>query len=519
MEKEFDWIKTIYGKITAQMKVCFVSAVVIGFVTHLFMLTHKLPNWDDINCFANAGATEYVGRWFLDFLKDAVTKWSNPWINGSISIFLLAFCCCLIVSILDLRSKTSAVLTALLVMTFPSVESTMAFMFTVDMYMFGLFLILLGVYLTRKFKLGFIPAVILCILGMGTYQAYICFAITLFIFCIFLDAYHGKEGKELLVNIIKAVGVLLAGTVLYIGVSHLINPNLVNSEYAGAGEMGRISLTELPIEAARSYKRLLEYFVIKPYSFVTKPEWIANIIICLLIVVCFIWLMVSKKLWKKKLHFAVCLLTMAAAPLGIAFIYVMSPKASFSTLMMFQYVLVYILLLVLLEGLFRENGAYKIKQAAGILSVCLLVFVGCSHYVLAGEAYFRMELAKERVSAYYNRLLTRLELEGYRQGEAFLVLGHSQAGDEKYLPPEYYEMEDGKFADLSGISPEYGMLSSGVRENFFRVYFGAEVPYVEESQKEEILKSETFNEMPVYPQEGCVERINGIWVLKISEGQ
>lgn len=522
MEKEFDCLKELYKKIPRQLVICFVTAVAAGFFTHLYMLTHKLPNWDDVTCFADAGSTNYLGRWMLEVLKDVLTKYSNPWLNGSVAVFLLAACCCLIVSILELKSTTSAVLVPFVIVTFPSMASTMAFMFTVDMYLFGLLLILLGVYLTRKYKYGFLAGILLCILGLGTYQAYICFAIGLFIFCIFLDALHGRETKVLFLNIIKAVGVLGVSVVLYIIASRLIFPDIVNTEYAGAGSMGKIVLSELPREVARCYKRLLEYFILKPFSFVSKPAHVVNILVCLMLGVLLVWLMAAKQLYRKKLHFAVCLLTVAAAPLGIAFVYVMSPDASFSMLMFFQYVLVYIFLMVLVENLWKEKTDKRelpVKRAASIFSACLLLFTGCFHYVVTGEAYFRMDMAKERVDAYYNRLLVRLEEAGYEQGDAFLILGHSQDGDYLRLPPEHYTMEDEKYEDFSGISPEYGILTAGVRENYMRVYFGMEVPWLEEEEKNAVLESSLFQEMPVYPKDGCVKEINGIWVIKISEGQ
>lgn len=522
MGREFDCLKELYKKIPRQQVICFITAIASGFFTHLYMLTHKLPNWDDVNCFADAGATRNVGRWMLDVLKDTLSKYSNPWLNGSVAILFLALCCCLILCILELKSTTSAVLVPFVVMTFPSVASTMTFMFTVDMYLFGLLLILLGVYLTRRYRYGFGAGIVLCILGLGTYQAYICFAIGLFIFCIFLDALQGRQIKNLLLNMGKAVAVLGVSVFSYIMLSRLIFPDIVNTEYAGAGAMGKIVLSELPREIARCYKRLLEYFILKPFSFVSAPAHIVNILVCLLLAGLFVWLMAAKKMYRKKFHFTICILTMAAAPLGIAFVYVMSPQASFSMLMFFQYVLVYVFLMVLVENLWKERAEGKflsVKKAVSILASCLLLLTGCFHYVVTGEAYFRMDMAKERVDAYYNRILAKLEAEGYEHGDAFLILGHSQDGDELLLPPEHYMMEDEKYADFSGISPEYGILTSGVRENYMRIYFGMEVPRLDEKEKNAALESGQFEKMPVYPKEGCVEKINGIWVIKISEGQ
>lgn len=519
MTEECDFLKNLYKKIPAQVKVCFVVAIITGFLTHLYMLTHKLSNWDDVNCFSNAGVTSLVGRWMLEYLKSIPTSWSNPWLNGSIAILLIAISCCLVVSILELKSMTSTVLVPVLFMTFPSVASTMTFMFTVDMYMLGMFFAILAVYLTKKYKYGFLAGSVLIIFSLGIYQAYICFAITLFIFWLFKEALHKKDHKKLCISIGKAVGVLAVSVVLYILVSKLICPNMSDSNYAGTAQMGQISLMELPRLIARSYKRILEYFIFKPFSYISKAGWIVNILVCLMLGVCFVWVMAVRKMWKDKISFAVCVLTMLAAPLGMAFIYVMSPQANYSALMMYQYVLVYVLLLLFIENVWKEQVKVFAKKAVGVIAAVLLVLTAGFHYTVTEEAYFRMDLSMTRVTEYYNRLLTRLELEGYESGDAFLIMGHSQAGDDKLLPPEHYSMDDDKFEDFSGISPEYGILTAGVRENFIRIYFGMDVPFVNDEEKETIVQNEEFKEMPVYPKEGCVQKIGDIWVIKISEGQ
>lgn len=519
MEAEFDFLKKLYKKIPAQIKVCFVTAMVTGFLTHLYMLTHKLPNWDDVNCFSNAGSISTVGRWMLQYLKDVPTNWSNPWINGSVAIFLIAISCCLVISVLELKSMTSAVLVPVLFMTFPSVASTMTFMFTVDMYMLGLVFAILAVYLTKKYKYGFLAGGLLLICSLGIYQAYICFSITLFIFLIFQEALQKKQQKALWISIGKAVGVLAVSVVLYILVTKLLCPTMSENDYAGAANMGKISLSELPILVGRSYKRILEYFILKPFSYVSKAAWMVNIFVCVMLGICFVWLMVSKKMWTDRGAFIICILTMVMAPLGIAFFYVMSPEAHYSTLMMYQYVLVYVLLLVFAENMWKESIHSAVKKTVGIVITVLLLLTAGFSYTITGEAYFRMDMSMTRVTAYYNRLLTRLESEGLEYGEPFLIMGHSQAGDDKLLPPEYYSMNDEKFADFSGISPEYGILTAGVRENFMRVYFGLDVPWVSDAEKEDILQSKEFKEMAIYPKEGCVQKINDVWVIKVSEGQ
>lgn len=534
MVQEMDTIKRIWDKLPRQYFICFFTGLVTGFLTHALMLTNKLPNWDDVNSFGAFGSGMHVGRWFLIPMHSMNGVWSNPWVNGSISIILIAAASCLILSCLELRSTTSAVLTPMILVTFPSVASTMTFMFTVDMYMAGLVMVCLGVWLCRNYKFGFLGAIPLFVLSLGTYQAYICFAISLLIIGIFLSAIHEAPFKKLASEIGKAVLALAGSVLIYMIVTRIVNPEIGNSDYAGIGSMGQISLAELPRMTARCYKRVLEYFTYRPFSFVTPSAQAVNILICILLLFLFSCLVFRKKLWSKKWNFAAALLTIAVLPVGIAFVYIMSPEASFSMLMFFQYALVYLLLLVFLEQYGDERkkllpssgGAGKTAKwiskngfrALSAACAALLFFTAYRNYVVTGEAYFRMYMANERVGAYFNRILAALEMTpGYREGDEFAVLGHVQDNDDQYTLPEHYPMDDERYADFLGISPEFGLLTEGVRDNYIRIYFGYQAPYLGEDKKEALKATEEYKHMPVYPADGCIAKIDGTWVVKISD--
>ena len=130
----------------------FAVAVILGFVTHFYMLSHKLPNWDDINNFDTPGVSRLYGRWLLDVLQPLSGKYSVPAVNGVLAILFLGAAAVLLYRILELRSFLSGVLLSAILMTFPSLASTMCFMFTVDLYAMGLCICLLGVYALRNMK-------------------------------------------------------------------------------------------------------------------------------------------------------------------------------------------------------------------------------------------------------------------------------------------------------------------------------------------------------------------------------
>lgn len=57
-----DIIVQILEKIPRRIKACFLSGLGFGFLTHMVMLTHKLPNWDDLGNYNAFGVGGEFGR-------------------------------------------------------------------------------------------------------------------------------------------------------------------------------------------------------------------------------------------------------------------------------------------------------------------------------------------------------------------------------------------------------------------------------------------------------------------------
>ena len=50
---KFDILEKWNRKMPRHTRICLISGLLIGWLTHFYMFTHKLPNWDDLN---NIGA-------------------------------------------------------------------------------------------------------------------------------------------------------------------------------------------------------------------------------------------------------------------------------------------------------------------------------------------------------------------------------------------------------------------------------------------------------------------------------
>ena len=78
-------------------------------------------------------------------------------------------------------------------------------------------------------------------------------------------------------------------------------------------------------------------------------------------------------------------------------------------------------------------------------------------------------------------------------------------------------MDGGDLLDLEGATLEDHLFLTANRLPMARIFLGIDSPEVTAEERDAILTGAEFAGMPVYPQEGCVKKIDGIWVVKIAE--
>lgn len=302
---KFDLLAVWNKKIPKHTKICLLTGLLAGWITHFYMLSHKLVNWDDANNMSAYGSGDYLGRWFLKYIHPLGGIHSIPAVHGLLFILFIAVSACLILAITGIKSTTGAVLVPIVMMTFPSMASTMTFMFMAHTSGMGILMVCLAVYLLRRYRYGAIPCGVLLLCVLGIYQSYISFAITLMLMGMMNDLIQNdKDFKEVFKEGILCVVVLGVSVAFYMWLSHVIYPNLDNETYGGVGNMGQIALTQVPVLIARCYKRFLEFFLWKPFAFMTRTKQAANIGVSVLAVILFITIVIKRNYIK--MPFALC---------------------------------------------------------------------------------------------------------------------------------------------------------------------------------------------------------------------
>lgn len=523
----FDIFERLNSRISKHTRICFIAGLIIGWITHFYMFTHKLPNWDDLNCMGSFGSGDYLGRWFLKYIHPLGSIYSIPAVHGFLFILCLSIAACFVLEIVQIKSTTGAILVPAIMVTFPSVASTMTFMFMAHTSGIAILMVCIAVYLQHKYKYGWIPCIPVLICVLGTYQSYISIAIALMLMGMIIDLLKGADWWKTVKKGILCVIILGVSVVFYMILSHIIYPNIDNETYGGIGNMGKISVLEMPRLIGRCYKRFLEYFIWKPFEFVTHTSQVVNIIVCLLAIVLFVYLIIGKKMYSRKLDLILCCILCGFLPLAMAFVYFMAPEAPYSMLMLYSYSLVYIMVLALLELCMEEwqkknqisTAKWKINIKWALIAVtCVIIGISCyTDYLVTNRAYFRMDIAFQRVGNYFNRIVASVESQdGFQNGDDVTLIGNFYYKDNP-SSVEIDAMDSEDLRTFSGIALENGMITSGARDNFIRYYVGFNVLKLSEDEKKKIAETQEFKEMPDYPSEGSIRKIDNVWVVKLCE--
>lgn len=497
--------------IKKEWKVAMISTWLIGLLAHAYRFFNFLPIWDTMYNFDGTGATFTSGRWFLEYVGKISTDYDMPWVNGALSLFYLGCIVIMLIEVLEIKEHLWIILTAGLVVTFPSVTSTFAYMFTADGYMLAFLLAMLGVFLTEKYRFGFVAGMLCICLSMSTYQAYLSAALLfVWIICIKHLVIEEKSVWKL-IQLEYKQGIAVAGgavlnKVLTTVVNRLMGVSLVS--YQGINDVHLLELEDCIKAISRVQLWFRMFFQIGEqrkdnlYSVFNTGIFV---VILILTVVYVVW----KKLYKKPLELICLVAAYWCVPMLAYIIRFVSMEVSYHTLMVMCLVMVYVLLILFLANLEKLHINGNITRI--IKGISLIVLCGICYYNIlnANYAYFNMNLSYEKSYAVSSDILERIEeLEGFDGTQPIAITG-------------YYGKETDKFAK---ITPEIAGAANGIflreTDHYLAMWdycMGREYQGASLEQIEQLKETEDYQQMGTYPYANAVRIIDGVVVVKLPE--
>ena len=524
MKTPTEVVQNLNKYIKKEWKLAFLAAFVCGLLVHMPMLLSDIPNHDGLDSMYFDQNMITSGRWFLMVACGLTSYYTLPWLIGVLGMFWLAVTAVLLVEFLEVKDKCCIVLISGLLVSFPALSSTFAYVFTMDGYLLGLMLAVAAVLCVKKLRYGFLPGAVCLAFSLGTYQAYLPFAVILSIYGILVfmmeragERAHGGVLWENCKYALRYLYMGVLGLLLYYGILQLLLKiqgkeldtyqginSLENSPLAG----GLTSLLQMVVSMCRDF-----------FAFSLKGNVVINnglsLVAVWILLAATIWMVVRLAIregWWKRIWFYVLMILLAVGlPIATNLILVISPGVTYHLLMRYQWVLYLILPIAFVSRCHMVQKQADVGSAWALWSVVAAAVLLIGNYAVTDNiAYSNLHKRYEKTYAYCLRLLDRIEqTPGYYQGIPIAMIG--VVGNESYPTTDITQDVTG---NMIGMNGDVLLYTGDNYEIFIRNYLGATLNILPTEVMEEIYYSESYREMDSFPGANSVKLVDGVIYVK-----
>ncbi len=506
--------KQLYDKyksiIPVQTKVAFFSALIIGFITHAYGFINLMPSFDNVQAtMVHAEDMLFQGRWFQKYAALITSQYNMPWVNGIISILLLSFAITIIVALFKFKKTSSVILTVAILVSFPTIASNFSYLYMTDAFMVALLFSVLAVYISRRFvKFGFLISAIFICLSLGIYQAYICLSVALFVILPMISLIDKeKTNKEILFQGLKDIASLVIGVGLYyLMLKILLNYNNVElTNYQNIDQLNNVQILNFLPRIKEAYKGFFRYFTNHLFYYYSKPIAIANIVVGVLSILYIAVIFIKQKVYKDLVSFVIFVMLVGIMPLAIYSIGLISAQG-IHYLMIFPFSIIYVVLIKAGEDVSLISKNINVKNLTLWLTMLVAIIIFFSNFIFANKSYLVLKVRFNQSYAYATKLSVRIESdEDFHTGMPIAICGYSTVNH--YL--------DSKLTGFN-FKGRYMINKPISFYNFMWDYIGSDYNLVSTDELNKIMETAEYKAMPIYPENGSIKDVDGIFVVKLS---
>ena len=492
-------------------RLAFLSACAAAVTVHLYVFSNLLLGNDGASSAFTANEHLASGRWALEFFSSFSSVYQMPVVIGAISVVMLALTAVVTVRFLALSTPLCVVLTSALLVSFPSVACTFAYLFTADAYFIALFLAAAAAYLAKRFRRGWAAAVVLTAVSCGIYQAYLSYGAALLLFDCVLALLEGRETLgDVLRRGVRYLAVVICSLLLYYGIESalLAWKGASLTDYMGMDTIGGLHLRERIGAVPKAYETVWTYLRTQPFlSPLFRLARLGAALLCVGAVSCLLW-----RRRREPARLLTALLGLGLLPLALGSMAVLAYGAfTVHQLMIYAFALVLPFTLKCVELAWPPDGKRRLPRSLCALCCALLLW---NDFCVSNIGYHSLQLCYENTFALANRIAARIEvLEGYAQGSGAVAFIGSPARDlgRLYGNSGHYE----EFRPAIELMCRDLVLT----RDFLRHYTGLHIPDLSEEDRAAVRDSPEAAAMPCYPEAGSVLMVDGVAVVKFGPGR
>lgn len=450
-----------------------------------------------------------IGRWMMRYLSAVGGNVVMPAIFVAFNAVCTGVSVLLLADLWKIRNRTVLVLATVSLIVAPSVIEQNLVIYMAYDYGFCMVATTLAAYLVlaRSGWLDFVAAVLCLALGLGGYQAWIGFTAGIVVMTLLLDCGGELPLPQIGRRFGKAAVMGLLGGALYFAIlqMEIRRYDVTLSSKGGLSSFGAGSLVSNLVQGGmQAYRDFVLYFTKGPNH---TGKALLLVLLGTVLLLLLSWLRLVRRRQPQAVIMAVLALLL---PLAINLVDVVVP-GSINVLMSHPMQMMVPFALVLAE---RETGPLWWKRLVYVGASAAVMLVCWLSTVVAYASYQTVAMAYRYVDTLTEAILARVINDtDYTSDMRVLIAG---------LPDESEAQEFNFLFDKSAYTKNMVFWdgTAGVLGNwkhYIYDYHGLWIGEVSTDEYYDIIDSEAFADMPVYPAEGSLQRFDDILVVKLEE--
>lgn len=507
--------KFIKEKSKKEYRYAFAFAFILGLAIHAYKLLNYLPNHDSMYNFYADQNILGSGRWLLSIACGFSSYFDLPWVTGLLSLVFIALTSVAVVKLFNIKNGFVILLSAGILVAFPSTTEILCFGFTADGYFLSMLLAALAAvaltYIQKPVARILLSAALLCC-SCGIYQAYVSFFLVLAI-CYFIGKVLGSAWTVsdcLKYMLYAAVSLVIALAAYYaIWKVCLACQDVAAVSYQGIDRVGSLNIGVL-VKAVKTMLTSLVILLVEKNIFKHGISLYA-VINCLFLAVgtaTLITAVVRGRVFRSVARIAMIVLSLIAIPFAVFIWLYTSPDVLYALRMEHSAAIVFIGIVVLCDKTFSPRTS-TILSTLPILMIFNLA-------VQANIAYYYLNFEYERSYYEAHEILNEIEDIAYRdpQHQTYKVAIIGSRHKEAALD----DTEATNTAFMYTQMIEKSLLLDGTHaRNFLENVLYCDLNFANAQETADIEASEEFREMPTWPCKGSVRLIDDVITVRFGE--
>lgn len=506
-------------------KFAFLTALIVGIITHITFLTEMIMSpdglWNSICYFEADNWEASLGRWGLFISNKIVNNMAVPNLTGVVSIVLVAISVLFIVDILKLKNKITIFIVSAAMVVSPALSGTLLYMYTSVSYCLAMILSVLTVKLIFKEKykvFNFILAIAIFTFSLGIYQSYIGVTVGLTAIRLIRDLYDKNvKIKWFFIHGIMMCVIVIVGGLLYSRITEnvLEKMQLVASEYKGMESISvENTLNSLDKSIPKIYDEFKEFYL--GDSIVVNSNYSRQDFYKLMFgaaVILELILIISSGVWKNPFRVLFIIFMNIILPIALNVVLLLTTETSTYILTSAQLLLIIPFVAIICE-MSGKKGTFIFKWSA-IVGMFLVVF---TYYLADNVSYTALKLTYNQAHSTSIRIMDRIEeTEGYSPEKPIMIAGIiDHNGPQFYRSSDIYLYTLGTIFDLPVFHGTYSGME-GTWKRFFGNFLGMRINFTNEITYNDVINSEEFKQMGIFPAPNSCKEIYGTMVVKLSD--